>query len=143
MALKDILFFTEDIDFTLKGKQRIREWISAAIKEEGFRRVGELNFIFCSDSYLLAMNQEYLRHNTLTDIITFDSSEQDDVISGDIFISVERIRENAKKFDVSEAHELHRVIIHGVLHLCGYHDKKADDKELMTKKEDYYLEKRS
>lgn len=142
MALKDIQFFSEDIDFTLKEKQKVREWIGATIKAEGFKRVGELSFVLCSDAYLLEINKQYLDHDTFTDIVTFDSSEDEDVIAGDIFISVERTAENAKKFNVSERDELHRVIIHGVLHLCGYYDKKKEDKTLMTEKEDFYLAKR-
>lgn len=142
MALKDILFFAEDTDYILKQKQKLREWMYATIKEEGFRRVGELNMVLCSDAYLLEINQQYLNHDTYTDIVTFDSSEQEDQISGDIFISVDRTRENAQKFSVSEADELHRVFIHGVLHLCGYLDKSKADKTLMTAKEDYYLSKR-
>lgn len=142
MALKDIQFFSEDIGFTLKEKQKVREWIGATIKAEGFKRVGELSFVLCSDAYLLEINKQYLDHDTFTDIVTFDSSEDEDVIAGDIFISVERTTENAKKFNVSERDELHRVIIHGVLHLCGYYDKKKEDKTLMTEKEDFYLAKR-
>lgn len=142
MALKDIQFFSEDIDFTLKEKQKVRQWIGATIRAEGFKRVGELSFVLCSDAYLLEINKQYLDHDTFTDILTFDSSEDEGVIAGDIFISVERTMENAKKFNVSERDELHRVIIHGILHLCGYYDKKKEDKTLMTEKEDYYLAKR-
>lgn len=143
MALKDISFFSEDIDFVLKDKAKVRNWIGATIKSEGFKRIGELTFVFCSDEYLLDINKQYLNHDTYTDIVTFDSSEDEDVISGDIFISIERIRENAIKFEVLERDELHRVIIHGVLHLCGYYDKNKKDKELMTSKENEYLEKRT
>ncbi|NGF55872.1 rRNA maturation RNase YbeY [Parapusillimonas sp. SGNA-6] len=140
--MKDISFFTEDIVFTLAQKQKIREWINKTVIEEGFKRVSELNFIFCSDDYLLDINKQYLQHDTYTDIVTFDSSENEDVIAGDIFISVDRVRDNAQKFKVSEKDELHRVIIHGVLHLCGYRDKKKEDKEMMTAKENTYLAKR-
>ena len=143
MALKDISFFSEDIEFTLKDKAKVRNWIGDTIKSEGLKRVGELSFVFCSDAYLLDINKQYLNHDTYTDIVTFDSSEEEDVISGDIFISIERIRENAEKFAVTERDELHRVIIHGVLHLCGYYDKKKEDKELMTAKENEYLAKRA
>ncbi|TDQ73547.1 rRNA maturation RNase YbeY [Sphingobacterium yanglingense] len=143
MALKDISFFSEDIDYTLKEKAKVREWIHSAIQAEGFKRVSELNFIFCSDEYLLDINKEYLNHDTYTDIVTFDSSEEEEVIAGDIFISIERIRENAAKFKVPERDELHRVIIHGVMHLCGYLDKKKEEKERMTAKENEYLQKRS
>ena len=143
MALKDISFFSEDIEFTLKDKAKVRNWIGDTTKAEGFKRMGELNFVFCSDEYLLDINKQYLNHDTYTDIVTFDSSEEEEVISGDIFISIERIRENAAKFGVTERDELHRVIIHGVLHLCGYYDKKKEDKELMTAKENEYLAKRT
>lgn len=142
MALKDISFFSEDIDFTIKEKQKVREWIGTTTKNEGFKRISELNFIFCSDEYLLDINKQYLNHDTYTDIVTFDSSEDEDAIAGDIFISVDRIRENAGKFEVTDRDELHRVIIHGVLHLCGYHDKKKEDRERMTEKENEYLTKR-
>ena len=143
MALKDISFFTEDIQFTLKDKAKVRTWIADTAKSEGLNRIGELNFVFCSDEYLLNINKQYLNHDTYTDIVTFDSSEDEDVLAGDIFISVDRIRENAGKFGVTERDELHRVIIHGVLHLCGYYDKKKEDKELMTSKENEYLSKRT
>lgn len=143
MALKDILFFNEDIEYRVKDKQNLRQWIADTVKSEGFKRIGELNFVFCSDAYLLEINKQYLDHNTYTDIVTFDSSEDADTIAGDIFISVERTDENANKFDVSKRDELHRVIIHGVLHLCGFHDKKKEDKLLMTAKENEYLSKRS
>jgi len=142
MGLKNIAFFSEDIDYKIKEKQKIREWVGATVKREGFRRVGEVNFILCSDAYLLKINKQYLNHDTYTDIVTFDSSEDEDVIAGDIFISVERTAENAKKFNISERDELHRVIIHGILHLCGYLDKRKKDKELMTAKENEYLGKR-
>ncbi|MDR2285278.1 MAG: rRNA maturation RNase YbeY [Sphingobacterium sp.] len=142
MALKDISFFSEDIEYTLKEKAKVREWIHSAIQAEGFKRVSELNFIFCSDEYLLDINKEYLNHDTYTDIVTFDSSEDEEVIAGDIFISIERVRENAAKFKVPERDELHRVIIHGVMHLCGYLDKKKEEKERMTAKENEYLQKR-
>lgn len=142
MALKDILFFAKETDYVLKQKQKVREWVSTCIKEEGFKRVAELNFIFCSDAYLLEINKQYLNHDTYTDIVTFDNSDEEEVIMGDIFISVDRTQENAQKFSVSAADELHRVIIHGVLHLCGYLDKSKADKSLMTEKEDYYLAKR-
>lgn len=142
MALRDIQFFSEDIDFTIKEKQKVRQWIGATIRAEGFRRVGELSFVLCSDAYLLEINRQYLDHDTFTDIVTFDSSEDEGVIAGDIFISVERTIENARKFNVSERDELHRVIIHGILHLCGYGDKGRQEKALMTQKEDHYLSKR-
>ncbi|HZY39653.1 MAG TPA: rRNA maturation RNase YbeY [Mucilaginibacter sp.] len=131
-------FFEEDISYKLKHKTLVRRWITETIKAEGYR-LKELNYIFCSDNYLLQINQQYLNHDTYTDIITFDNSEEEKSITGDVFISIDRIRENAAKFNVVETDELHRVIIHGALHLLGYGDKKASDKKKMTEKEDFYL----
>lgn len=139
MSLRNIRFFNENIQFRLKNKEIIRHWISKTIKSEGFKKVGELSLIFCDDEYLLSINRQYLDHDTYTDIITFDNSEDEEVISGDIFISIERIKENAALFKVEESHELHRVIIHGILHLCGYSDYNKDEKKLMTEKEEQYL----
>ena len=121
-----IHFFWEDVSSNLKQKIRLRNWITNTIKEEN-KRLGELTFIFCSDTYLLSINQEYLNHNTYTDIITFNNSG-DDRITGDIFISLERVHENALRFKVSEEDELHRVMIHGTLHLLGYTDKEKMQK---------------
>jgi probable rRNA maturation factor len=137
-----ISFFEEDIQFKPKQKAALRQWIKDTIEAEGFR-LKELNYIFCSDAYLLQMNQQYLDHNTYTDIITFDNSEIEKIIVGDIFISAERIKENALKFKVTEDTELHRVMIHGALHLLGYKDKSAASKNLMTQMEDKYLGRRS
>jgi len=132
-----IAFLTEDITFELKEKLKHKAWLKEAAKAEGFR-IGELNYIFCSDVYLLDINQKYLGHDTLTDIVTFDNSEEPKMIEGDIFISIERIRENALKFDTA-ASELKRVMIHGLLHLAGYKDKDKAQKELMTLKENEHL----
>jgi rRNA maturation RNase YbeY len=137
-----IHFFVQDIRFNLKNKNKVKAWIKATITAEGYR-LNELNYIFCSDSYLLNINQQYLDHDTYTDIITFDNSENDGVIEGDIFISIDRIRENAAKFDTGESNELHRVMIHGALHLLGYKDKTPANKRQMTAKEDEYLSKRN
>lgn len=137
-----IHFFSEDISYTLKQKGLVRNWIRNTILAEN-QRLRELNFIFCSDNYLLSINQQYLNHDTFTDIITFDNSENKPEIAGDIFISLDRIRENAKNFDVRESDELHRVMIHGTLHLLGYPDKGKSAKALMTEKEDLYLSKRA
>ncbi|SHM83241.1 rRNA maturation RNase YbeY [Mucilaginibacter sp. OK098] len=137
-----IQFFEEDITYKLKNKTAVRQWITETIQSEGYK-LKELTYVFCSDSYLLQINQQYLDHDTYTDIITFDNSEIANTIIGDIFISIDRIRENALKFSKTEADELHRVIIHGALHLLGYTDKSAPDKKKMTLKEDFYLNKRS
>lgn len=141
MSRLKIQFFSEDINYTLKQKALLRAWIGKAILDEGYK-LKELNFILCSDNYLLSINQQYLNHNTYTDIITFDNSEIRGEIVGDIFISLDRVRENAIKFEVNVSDELQRVMIHGTLHLLGYLDKKKEEKALMTAKEDYYLSKR-
>lgn len=133
-----VFFFEEDIAFKPKNKGALREWIKNTVNAEGYK-LKELNYIFCSDNYLIEINRQYLNHDTYTDIITFDNSETENTIIGDIFISIERIRENAAKFAVNETDELRRVIIHGALHLLGYKDKTKADKELMTQKEDFYL----
>jgi rRNA maturation RNase YbeY len=132
-----IVFLSEDITFELKEKLKHKAWLKDAAKAEGFK-IGELNYIFCSDAYLLDINQKYLGHDTLTDIVTFDNSEDPKMIEGDIFISIERVRENALKFDTAES-ELKRVMVHGLLHLAGYKDKDKAQKELMTIKENEHL----
>jgi rRNA maturation RNase YbeY len=137
-----IQFFEEGISYKLKNKALVRQWIKDTISAEGFK-LKELTYVFCSDAYLLPMNQQYLDHDTYTDIITFDNSEIEGEIVGDIFISIERIRENAAKFKIAETDELHRVIIHGTLHLLGYMDKSVVTKKKMTQKEDEYLNKRT
>lgn len=142
MARLLINFFNEDVAYTLKQKIGVRHWINATIIQEGYQ-LKELNFIFCSDAYLLNINQQYLKHNTFTDIVTFDNSEEPKKILGDIFISTDRIKENALTFNVTEADETHRVIIHGTLHLLGYKDKSKAHKALMTQKEDHYLSARN
>jgi len=137
-----INFFEEDTTFKPKQKAQLRQWIKDAVVAEGFK-LKELNYIFCSDAYLLQINQQYLDHDTYTDIVTFDNSEVEGDIVGDIFISIDRIRENGAKFKTGEADELHRVIIHGALHLLGYTDKSVVTKQKMTQKEDEYLAKRN
>lgn len=132
-----ITFLTEDITFGLKEKLKHKAWLKDAAKAEGFA-IGELNYIFCSDAYLLDINQKYLSHDTLTDIVTFDNSEDPKMIEGDIFISIERVRENAIKFDTKDS-ELKRVMVHGLLHLAGYKDKDKAQKELMRNKENEHL----
>jgi probable rRNA maturation factor len=136
-----INFFEEDITYNVKHKTKVKHWITNTIVAEGYK-LKELNYIFCSDEYLLTINRQYLDHDTYTDIITFDNSEIERSIVGDIFISIDRIRENAAKFGIPEKDELHRVIIHGALHLLGYKDKTAPAKRTMTEKEDLYLAKR-
>lgn len=138
MAREKILFNSESTSFVLKQKGEVRKWIKDTIAREG-QKCGDISFIFCSDEYLLDLNIQYLNHDTFTDIITFDNSEEDGLIEGDIFISIDRIRENAAQFKTSERDELHRVIIHGILHLLGYKDKGKEHKSKMTEKENEYL----
>lgn len=138
MRITDRISFQKlDIDLKLKNKNKIRLWIVDAIKNEG-KKIGNITYIFCSDEYLLEMNQQYLQHNDFTDVITFDYTENDKV-SGDIFISVDRILDNSTQFKTSIDDELHRVMIHGVMHLCGYKDKKPGERANMTRKENQYL----
>ncbi len=132
-------FYSESISFSLSSKIIIKRWLSDVIKSEK-ETLGSVNFIFCSDKYLFEMNKKYLNHNTFTDIITFDYCEELK-ISGDIFISIERVKENSKKFGANFEDELNRVMVHGVLHLLGYKDKTKSAKEVMTKKENLYLKK--
>lgn len=133
-----IYFFSEDCDFLLKEKIKIRQWLHKVVAGEGYK-LSSLNFIFCSDPYLLQINQDYLKHDTYTDIITFDNSEIEKSILGDIFISIDRVIENAEKFKVAERDELHRIMAHGTLHLLGYGDKTTSEKNLMTQKENTAL----
>lgn len=136
--MSNISFFCEDIDYEVANSTTTKQWISSIIQQEGFT-IDTLNYIFCSDEYLLKINQEYLQHDTYTDIITFDQSEEEDIIVGDIFISIDRIRDNSKTFNVSEYDELCRVLIHGVLHLMGQGDKTEEEKSIMRKREEACL----
>lgn len=129
-----ITFNNQSIAFKLQYKTKLKQWIKA-ITEKEKHQLGNINYVFCSDDELLEINIKHLNHNTYTDIITFDYTEGK-TIHSDIFISVDRVAENSKKFNVEFETELHRVIIHGVLHLCGYKDKTKADAELMRKKED-------
>ena len=123
--------------FELLEKKKVKEWLTALIEEQG-KHVGTIGYLFCDDEFVLDANQRYLNHDTYTDIITFDYVEGD-LISGDIMISVERVRDNAEKFNVSFDDELHRVIAHGVLHLLGQGDKSEAEASEMRKKEEYAL----
>ena len=134
-----VTFQNQDITFTLKDKLKIKAWIKRIIEAEK-KTLGELNFVFTSNANLLNINVQFLNHNTYTDIITFDYCEAQQ-INGDIIISVERVRENAGTFNSPFENELKRVIIHGVLHLCGYKDKSKKDAELMRRKENVALRK--
>lgn len=134
-----INFFLEDIPPFQFEKVKIRNFLTELIKEEKFK-VGEISVVFCSDDYLLRMNREYLNHDFFTDIITFDYTLQQK-ISGDLFISTDRVKDNAVTFGTTFDQELYRVIFHGVLHLAGYPDKEPEEERLMREKENYYLSK--
>jgi len=140
--LSEIHFFNEDVNYRLRDKKKIRNWVINTIDNEGYE-LESINFIFTSDSYLHKINVDYLSHDTYTDIITFEYNENGLPILSDIYISLDRCRENAKTLKLSLTNEVHRIIIHGVLHLLGYKDKNKKDKDLMTSKEDYYLSLRS
>lgn len=132
-----IHFFNENIAYTIKQKTKIKQWLNQTIECERFT-CGDINIILCADEYLLKINQEYLHHDTFTDIITFDYSEKNK-LSGDLFISIERVKENSAQYSGVVYNELLRVMVHGVLHLCGYKDKTPQDEKQMREKEDEYL----
>jgi rRNA maturation RNase YbeY len=127
--------------FVLTNRESVLKWIEFAIHQEN-KVLGEIDYVFCEDNYLLEMNIKTMKHNTLTDIISFDYTIQD-IISGDIYISTERVEDNAKYFKTKFKDELHRVMIHGIMHYCGYNDKSPKEKKMMRSKEDYYLSLRT
>ena len=132
-----ISYFSEDSPFVIKKKAVVNKWLNSVILQEN-HSCGEINYIFCSDAYLLEKNRKFLNHDTFTDIITFDYSSGG-LVAGDIFISIPRVEENAKKFGVAFELELSRVMVHGVLHLLGYGDKTRAQKLIMRSREDFYL----
>ncbi|OIO12047.1 MAG: rRNA maturation RNase YbeY [Flavobacteriales bacterium CG_4_8_14_3_um_filter_35_10] len=132
-----MIIFNNLILWEVPVNKKVKNWIVKAILNENLKE-GEVNYIFCDDNYLSELNIKYLKHNTLTDIISFDYTIGK-IISGDIFISIERVKENAELFNTKYVDELHRVMIHGVLHYCGYKDKTDEEKTQMRSKEDYYL----
>lgn len=140
--LLSIHFLRADVTFAPKDKKILREWMFRVAQSHQCQ-IEQLDFIFCSDAYLLNMNQQFLKHNTFTDIITFDysisSKNSPKAILGEIYISIERVKENAKIFKTGYVNELHRVMIHGVLHLCGFKDKKAAEQAEMRAQEDVAL----
>ena len=133
-----IRFFNEDLNYSVSKPRKTVSWIKEVIKNEK-ARLTEINYIFCSDEHLLSLNQKFLDHNTLTDIITFSNSTNKGILEADIYISVPRVQENAQKFKVDFQDEMNRVMIHGVLHLLGFKDKKPTEKVLMRKKEEACL----
>ena len=133
-----INFFNEDIDFRFKDRNKFKVWLKKVAEKEGFR-ITDLNYIFCSDQYLHKINLEYLNHDTYTDIITFDNSEDETTIEGDIFVSIERVTDNSDTLNTHFEEEIRRVIVHGLLHLCGYDDHSIDDKAEMRRLESDYI----
>ena len=131
---EEIINFYSENNFRLSEERQYEEWLKEVISSEG-KKIGEISFIFCDDEYLLEINQKYLDHDTYTDIISFDNSVGN-ILGGDIFISTERVMENAGNFNVSFDEELKRVMVHGVLHFCGYKDKTSGEKGLMRSKEE-------
>lgn len=135
-----ISYFNEDINFTLKGKLFNNRWLKMVAESE-IRRIGNISIIFCSDNYILDVNMKYLQHDYFTDIITFDYCEGK-MLSGDLFISIDSVRENALFYGAEFETELNRVMVHGILHLIGYDDHTPEDQKIMREKENYYLDLR-
>ncbi|WP_109695932.1 rRNA maturation RNase YbeY [Chitinophaga deserti] len=133
-----INFTAHEVKLRLKERTRLKVFLKDLFKKEG-QGLESLHYVFCSDEYLLTLNQEFLQHDTYTDIVTFELSDNPEVTEGEIYISIDRVQENAKKFNVTEDYELHRVIFHGALHLCGYKDKSKKEELLMRKKEEENL----
>ena len=133
-----INFTPHEVKVNLKNKTKLKAFIKERFAKEG-QKLKNLQYVFCTDEYLLELNKQFLQHDTFTDIVTFELGTEPGVTEGEIYISVERVRENATKFDVSEEQELHRVIFHGALHLCGYKDKSKEQSAAMRKKENEYL----
>jgi len=135
-----VRYYDQHVRSGLKDKRKLSAFLQSLIQDKrtDVKKL-DLTYIFCNDDYLLEINKEFLNHNTLTDIITFDMSEDPETLEGEIYVSIDRVKENAGKFEASYNQELHRVIFHGVLHLCGFKDKKTEDKEIMRKQEDMCL----
>ncbi|MFM8432920.1 MAG: rRNA maturation RNase YbeY, partial [Bacteroidota bacterium] len=134
--------FKEDIRFRFSAKDEVVQWVSKAIRNEGFT-AGAVNIVFCNDKFLRTINKRFLNHDYETDIVTFPTGDDPSVINGELYISVERVIENASSYGVSFNDELHRVIIHGILHLCNYSDKSPMKSKEMRKREDHYLARRT
>lgn len=135
-----IQFFNEDVVFKMQQVRKTRAWLKHVIETEEFV-LNQLNYVFCSDEYLLNINRQYLNHDFYTDIITFDNSEGEGEVEGDIFISIDRVKENAQELHKSFEEELRRVLVHGILHLVGYDDIEDEQELQMRNKEDFYISK--
>ncbi len=135
-----VRYYDQQIKSNLRDKRKLSGFLQQLIRRQrNAVKLIDITYIFCTDDYLLGINKEFLEHDTLTDIITFDMSEEEKELNAEIYISVDRVHENAKKFNQTPMHELHRVIFHGALHLCGFKDKKPADKKIMTEMEDLCL----
>lgn len=139
--MANIIIANHDVNTIVRGKRNIYTWLNTVATLEN-KTIQSLNIILCSDEFLLSMNQKHLNHDYYTDVITFDLSENPTFIEGEIYISVDRVKENAKLLNHPFIDELHRVMVHGLLHLCGYKDKTPTQQKLMRKKEDEYLLRR-
>lgn len=140
MKLPVIEFYSIDVTLPVFLTDRTKSWIDSIIRDKG-KRTGEVFFLFCTDKFLLELNKKFLNHDTFTDILTFPDSENPDLLNGEIYISLERVWENAKKFSQDKESELHRVMIHGILHLLGYEDGTDKDTRIMRTEEDDALKK--
>lgn len=136
----NIYFFFDGVNASLKNRNKLKRFIEYIFRNEN-RTLEQLNFVFCTDQKLLELNNKYLSHNTYTDILTFDISEKEDKVVAEVYISVDRVKENANNFKTTFSEELHRVIFHGVLHLCGYHDQTSSQIKKIRNKESLYLNK--
>ena len=136
-----VSYFLQDIDFVFKHKRLNNSWLKLVAESE-IKKLGNINIIFCSDNYILDVNVKYLGHDYFTDIITFDYCEKD-ILSGDLFISIDTVRDNAEFYKTEFNDELNRVIVHGLLHLIGYDDHTPEEQKIMRDKENYYLELRN
>ncbi|RAJ85482.1 rRNA maturation RNase YbeY [Chitinophaga dinghuensis] len=133
-----IQFTAHEVSLGLKNRTALKKFLTDLFKREG-QGLSGLHYIFCTDEYLLQINQQYLNHDTYTDIVTFEMSDDPAITEGEIYVSLDRVKENAKQFGVSVEHELHRVIFHGALHLCGFKDKTKKEEALMREKEEENL----
>jgi rRNA maturation RNase YbeY len=133
-------FFNADKSVTLNNRNSLKAFVTALLHKEGKRELGYLSYVFCSDKYLLEINRQFLQHDFYTDIVTFDLSSDKSILKAEIYISVDRVKENAQDIGIPFNIELHRVIFHGVLHLCGFKDKTKQQKAMMRQMEDQYIE---
>ncbi len=138
--MPSISFKNNGIEIALKNKLELRNFLATIFRNEGFK-FHTISFVFSTDEFLLELNKKFLKHNFFTDILTFQLSEDNQLISADIYISIERVKENAKNFGISYLHELYRVMIHGILHLCGFSDNTPKLKAAMRERENFYLNK--